>query len=180
MNLSSIDHTVFQLINQQWTNPVLDVVCPVFRNKLTWLPCYIISAIWIRRKYPDQFRSLLVMVVLVIFFSDQGSNLMKWYFHRLRPCAVGEARLLVAHCSNSFSFTSNHAANHMAFAVLLSFFFRRIWFSGFMICWALMVGYSQIYVGLHYPADVFVGALWGALVSIVVLRIAGKRMGYNV
>lgn len=91
---------------------------------------------------------------------------------RLRPCAVMDVRLLVEHCSNTYSFTSNHAANHFALAVfLLLVFSSHRWLSYVLISWAVFIGFSQIYVGLHYPADVVGGAVLGSLVGYLTFLI---------
>jgi membrane-associated phospholipid phosphatase len=110
---------------------------------------------------------MLVCVALAILVSDQSSNLIKHFIHRLRPCAVGEARLLVDHCSNTFSFTSNHAANHFALAIFLSMVYKDKgkWLSFALVFWALAISLSQVYVGLHYPADILGGAILGSLVG---------------
>jgi undecaprenyl-diphosphatase len=115
---------------------------------------------------------MVVCAVLAIIISDQSSGLIKHLVHRLRPCAVGEARLLVAHCSDTFSFTSNHAANHFAIAVFLSLVFRHIkWLPPILLIWASFIALSQVYVGLHYPADIAGGALLGSAIGYITFLI---------
>jgi len=136
------------------------------------MPFYIMGGLLALYKYRWQGLWIVVCAVLAIVASDQASNLVKHFVHRLRPCAVGEARLLVAHCSDTFSFTSNHAANHFAIAVFLSLVFSRVrWFPYVLIIWASFIALSQVYVGLHYPADIVGGALLGTLIGWVAFLI---------
>ena len=119
--------------------------------------------------YKYRWQGLLIVgfAALTILLSDQASNLVKHFVHRLRPCAVDESvRLLVAECSKTFSFTSNHAANHFALAVFLSLVFRQYrWLAVVLVIWAGFISLSQVYVGLHYPADIAGGALLGSMMA---------------
>jgi len=136
------------------------------------MPFYIMGSLLVLYKYRWLGLWMIVCAGLAILASDQSSNLIKHFVHRLRPCAVGEARLLVAHCSDTFSFTSNHAANHFAIAVFLSLVFRQIrWFPFVLVLWAAFISLSQVYVGLHYPADIAGGALLGSLAGYLAFLI---------
>ena len=99
-----------------------------------------------------------------------SSHLIKPFFHRLRPCMepymADHIRRLIP-CSSGFSFTSSHATNNMSVATLYAFIlpytFNR--FKIVFIAFALLVGYAQIYVGVHYPIDVASGFVIGALIG---------------
>ena len=167
-----LDHTLFHFINQRCANPVLDALCPIARDRNTWMPFYIMGGLLVLYKFRWQGLWMVVCAALAIVASDQSSNLIKHFVHRLRPCAVGDVRLLVKHCSDTFSFTSNHAANHFAIAVLLSLVFGHLrWFQIVLILWAAFISLSQVYVGLHYPADIVGGALLGTLVGYLAFLI---------
>jgi undecaprenyl-diphosphatase len=128
------------------------------------MPFYIIGGLMVLYRYRWAGLWMIVCAVLAIVVSDQSSGFVKHFIHRLRPCATEQVRLLVAHCSDTFSFTSNHAANHFAIAAFLSLVFRRVkWLPYVLIIWAGFVALSQVYVGLHFPADIAGGALIGVL-----------------
>ena len=76
---------------------------------------------------------------------------------------------------------SNHAANIFAFAVILSYFYEKAKFPVFSL--AFMVAFSRIYVGVHYPGDVIVGAIlgygiaWTILTLLVILKMRELKRG---
>lgn len=176
-----LDHTLFHFINQTLANPVLDLVCPILRNRFTWLPFYIIGGIYVLYKYRLQGLFILAAVGVTILCCDQAANAIKWSVHRLRPCHLEHGvRLLVDRCSDTFSFPSNHATNHFGLALFLALTFRRYrWLVVALFLWAAMVAFSQVYVGIHYPLDIAAGALLGSgLGSIVFIlyRLAAHRV----
>lgn len=169
MNIA-FDHTLFNMINQGLANPVLDVVCPILRNKYTWMPVYVIGSLYVMHKYHMQGVWMVLLAGLAILIGDQSSNFIKLFIHRLRPCHVEPGvRLLISQCSDTFSFTSNHATNHFALSVFVSMVFRQSrMLIVLMVLWAASVAFSQVYVGIHYPVDVATGALLGSVIGFVV------------
>ncbi len=181
--LIDIDKQLFHVINEGMANPVLDAICPILRNKLTWIPAYIIIAYLFFRTYGLKAITLAAMAVVTIVLCDQiSASLIKPYFHRLRPCneVLMQARALVP-CGGGYSFVSSHAANHFGLATFIAFVVppwqHKRW-AAIVFPWAILVAFSQVYVGVHYPADVFAGAVLGILIGLLTAYAGNKLMRY--
>lgn len=177
--LVETDKAFFQLINSSWNNAFFDFLLPYLRSKTFWIPLYLLIATVLLYKYKWNALYMFLLIGLTVLICDQiSSELIKKTVERLRPCndpdMQAQLRLLVP-CGGGFSFTSSHATNHFALAYL---FFRLLKpmfsirnkkspyilaFSCFL--WASSIAYSQVYVGVHYPFDVAVGACLGTLVA---------------
>jgi len=179
-----VDHALFDFINQQLANPVLDVLFPLLREKTTWIPLYVVWAFLLWRGYGwRRTLYLLVCVAIVLTVADQlAASVFKPWIGRLRPCAepsvAEQARILVG-CGGKFGFPSNHATNHFAVATVLSLTWIRRWPGRAAIfLWAASISIAQVYVGKHYPGDVVAGALFGSTVAflgvVVYRRLAGR------
>ncbi len=162
--LYAADISLFMLINQTLTWGPLDVVMPVLTD-LNHLLAFrivvlalVVYALW---KGGARGRRLVLVLLLAIIVSDQvNSFVLKEWFGRMRPChELFDVRLLVD-CGGGKSFPSSHAINAGTAAIVISFFYPRTFL--WMAALALMIGYSRIYVGVHYPSDVLAGLLLGA------------------
>ncbi|MDB5196615.1 MAG: hypothetical protein JWP88_986, partial [Flaviaesturariibacter sp.] len=115
-----------------------------------------------------------VAFVCTVAIADMvSSRIFKEGFERLRPCQdpyfFQNVRLLLKHCSGSYSFTSSHAANHFGIATFLSLTFydtfKRYIYLAYV--WAFFISYAQVYVGVHYPLDVLGGAAIGTMAGLL-------------
>lgn len=161
-----IDFQFFQFINTACANPVADVICPILRNKATWIPLYLLLAIYIYKHFSTKLLWFILFGALTVLLSDQtASHIVKPLVHRLRPCNnpdfQNQVRLLVEHCGSGFSFVSAHAANHFALATFFALSFPKYKWNYLFYIWAAAISLSQVYVGVHFPADVAGGALLG-------------------
>ncbi len=177
--LNQLDTSLFLFLNglhAAWLDPVMVFIS----GKFTWLPFYLVLIGLIIRQYRWQSVMVLLFVALLITLSDQLSvRAFKFVFERPRPCHEPGLQplihLVTGNCGGAYGFVSSHAANSFAMAgfvwFLLRSSFRHI--GWVLFPWAILVGYSRIYLGVHYPGDVFVGALLGLLVAWVVVKIYG-------
>jgi len=177
MDLYGIDRTLFLLLNNGAANGLFDIVMPFVTEAdhwkiplaLAWLALLIFGG---RRG-----RTAALLAVIVLTVSDQiSSSLLKPLIGRTRPCfALEETRLLIRQ-SRSFSFPSSHAANNAALAWLFSITYpKKKWI---FIGIALLVGYSRIYVGVHYPSDVAGGYAVGIISAggVLLLERAARAL----
>ncbi len=135
-------------------------------GKTTWWPFYLLLIGFLGWKRKWQLLPIILFIGLVITLADQTSvHLFKNVFQRLRPChepsLEGLVHLVNNKCGGQFGFISSHAANSFGVAVLVSLWIRKQWFTAIMIVWAVLIAYSRVYLGVHYPLDVFIGGLWG-------------------
>ncbi len=168
--MSGLDLRLFRLINEDLRNAFFDILMPVVTNPDPFLVPFVIAgvglAVWGGRKG----RSLVVTALLLLFVSNAVSELLKLWIQRPRPCQVLEAvRVLVGCSGSSFSFPSSHAVNVTAQAFLFASSYRPLALPLFLV--AATVGYSRVYVGVHYPGDVFAGAVVGLVCAAFFKRV---------
>ncbi len=150
----------------------------IITNKFSAIPLYIVLLYFTFKQYGLKKTFIAVLfVVLLITVSDQTSNLFKFGFKRLRPCYDENIshliRLVKEHCGGLYSYFSAHAANAMAVAIFFSLILKnkvKI-VVPVLIIWALLVAYSRIYIGVHYPFDVVTGMFFGVLYAAFVYKL---------
>ena len=146
----------------------LDPIVLQLTQTITWVPLYLLLLYLIYRKDPKNMAWVIGGVMLTILLADQvSSGFMKPYFERLRPCHDPQwVGLLHSYgrCGGLYGFVSSHAANTFGMATFLTLILRKkqkgiYW----LFFYAVVVSYTRIYLGVHYPLDVFFGALVGVL-----------------
>jgi undecaprenyl-diphosphatase len=138
-------------------------------KQISWIPVFLIIG-YLVFKHLGWRHAVLVLITIaaLLTVTDQTTNLVKGYFHRIRPGNNPELAhiMRIVQSRNSFSFFSGHAANSMAVAVFLFLVMKRyLKYMGFIFLWPLIFAYSRIYLGLHYPLDIFCGYCWGILMG---------------
>ena len=167
--LNGIDVSLFYFINKTLANPVFDVAMPFITEVKHWYIFYAFMILWLLIKGGSRGRTLAVLLIIFVFAADQSSNFIKEYIGRLRPCkTLPDVNLLVG-CAGSFSLPSNHAVNNFGAAYLFANFLPRFKVLAYVI--ACMMGLSRVFVGVHYPFDIIVGALYGTLIAFLLIYI---------
>lgn len=173
--IRELDEQLFLFLNGLH-NEFFDVVMYWVTYKYTWYPVYLLLIVLVVWKYRWQGALMMLGVVIAVGLSDQlTSGFMKPYFGRLRPCHDPDLQGMVhvvAGCGGRFGFASSHASTTFGLAMSLWLMLRG-WTSKFAYAfvWAALVSYSRIYVGVHYPADILIGALGGVMTGLVVYMI---------
>ena len=188
--LERADQQLFLFLNSMHS-PFWDQVMHAISGKIIWIPLYLSILIFLGIKYKRKFLVILLFVILAATLSDQVSVIIKNIVHRLRPCQdpylAGLVHLVNGECGGLYSFVSSHATNSFDVALLSLLFIKKRWFTISIVIWALVVGYSRIYLGVHYPGDVLCGSLLGAMIgwsvyklyTVTDTRILQKRIFFN-
>ena len=126
------------------------------------------------RYEPRRWWIVLIGIALCFLLADQGCvQLLKNTVGRLRPChALEDVRMFRTSCGGQYGFVSSHAANVFAVAMFLTLRYwkraKRQWPLLLIALWAVATCYSRPYLGKHYPGDVICGAVFGAIIALIV------------
>lgn len=163
------DEAAFLWLNS-FHSSALDPIVLQLTQTISWIPLYVLLLYQIYRIDPKNTAWILGGVMLTILLSDQvTSGLMKPYFERLRPChdPRWDGMLhLYGRCGGLYGFVSSHAANTFGLATFLTLKLgKKQKAIAWLFLYALLVSYTRIYLGVHYPLDVFFGAVVGVLAA---------------
>ena len=166
--LKSLDTDLMIFLNNLGSEQ-FDFLWLAITNKYTWIPFYFyLMYLYFNsvKLKPKSIFLYFVVIGLMILFTDQSSNLSKQYFQILRPChneeIYGLIRVVKEGCGGLYGFFSAHSSN--SFAIAGFFYFSLSNYSKlrkFLFLWAVVIAYSRIYCGVHFPSDVVVGGTYG-------------------
>lgn len=175
--LISLDRQIFLLINSHYSS-FFDFVMYWLSEKLIWAPLYVVLLVVMYFTYRKAFWYILLLIILLVTLTDQVSVVFfKDVFQRLRPChepeLEGMVRILKDQCGGSYGFISSHACNTFGVAVFAGSLlkFKYNWVFPVLLCWATAISYSRVYLGVHYPGDVLVGAVVGAFIGWIIVKL---------
>ena len=167
--LDQWDQQLFLLINglhHPWIDPIMLAITSRYHP----IPIYILAIGFMLWKYKWKGLWLLITVISTILIANHiTAEMMKPFFERFRPCRnlnIKEQIHLLIKCKGTYGMASSHASSSVAMITTLWLLFKnRVNWIRYLYIWVLLVIYSRIYVGVHYPGDVIIGSLVGLAVS---------------
>ncbi len=171
--LKQIDQSLLLFLNS-FHNGFWDKAITLFTSVEIWIPFYLLIIYVIIKNYRKNSVYILILIALSIVVSDQFAGLIKHSVERLRPTHDPILQNLVHNVCNRggmFGFFSAHAANTFTIAIIATKLFKNQLFSILIFTWAVVVSYTRIYLGLHYPGDVLTGWIWGILAGLAFYQL---------
>ena len=187
-----MDQTLFHLINERWTNPALDLFMAAISNSQIWKPVFVVIVLIMVVFGGFKARACIICILLSLLVAEQFTGLLKTAFDRRRPKQVQVVRMVELQKTRPMfltlfkepeirysdqsdrnnsgpSFPSGHMTNNTVIAVCLTLFYRRrgalYWIP------TAAIGYSRIYLGAHWPSDIFATFFLAAGETLLILAV---------
>ncbi len=182
--LIEFDKEILRFLNGlhvSWLDPVMLALT----ETVAWIPLYSFMLYVVIKEYKREAWIILLGLALTILLADQiTASLMKPYFARLRPSQEPSLEewihIVNGYKGGKFGFASSHAANTFGAATFFFLWLRKIknWVP-WLFAWAAFMTYTRIYLGVHYPGDILVGAVVGVFCGWVSFMVTERLKNWN-
>jgi undecaprenyl-diphosphatase len=151
-----------------------DTIMLMITRKEFWLPLYILVLYFIFRTSGRRSYLIVLFLLISVLVSDQITGFLKDAVERLRPVYQPDIMDMVHNVLRKgglYGFPSSHASNSFALFTFTSLFFRNRIYSAILLTWALLISYSRVYTGVHYPLDILAGVSIGILTGYLFFKL---------
>ncbi|MBI3880280.1 MAG: glycosyltransferase family 39 protein, partial [Verrucomicrobia bacterium] len=158
----SLDESLFRFVNTSLANPACDWLMPRLASNALFIPALLLACALLVWRGGARARVFVVLLLVTLAVGDGVvCNSLKHLVGRLRPfAALANTRTLIGFGGAETGFPSAHAANWFAAVMLCALYYRR-WVK-IVAPFAVIIAFSRVYNGVHFPSDVLGGALLGA------------------
>lgn len=171
--LLNLDTEIFLMLHSHHTQ-WLDGFMIAFTGRFLWIPLYAAIAFLIFKTFGARLGGMYILAIAAaIVLTDQTcATVIRPLVERLRPSnpdnPLSEMVSVVnGYRGGRYGFPSCHAANSFALVTFVSLLLRRQRLAIFLFGWAIINSYSRLYLGVHYPGDLLIGALIGTFYATV-------------
>ncbi|MCD6018834.1 MAG: bcrC [Bacteroidetes bacterium] len=183
--LELLDRHLFLAINACHC-PIMDIVMWYVSETWVFTPLFAYWLIMVYKRYGSRKLFILLgFLGLMIILTDQTANRTKHAIKRYRPThnleIQSQVHIVNAYKGGQYGFFSGHSTNSFGIAMLLFLLFSKesFWFRSGFFAWAGLTAYSRMYLGVHYPSDIFVGLIvglfWGWMIYLLIQFTFKKR-----
>lgn len=167
----NVNYWLFQQINQLATHhDWIDDIMEFCAQDIVFVMIAILGILWLTGRKDNQkavfFASLATCVALAV-----GAMIISPAVHHPRPFATHQVHQLVAHAADN-SFPSDHST--LAFSIALSVLLVKRRMGIMLLGLAVITGFSRVYVGVHYPADIAGAAVLSLIVSVAIYLLRDR------
>lgn len=153
-----------------------DTLVQVLTSGFTWIPLYLALFYLVIKNNETMAQIGLAIgcaVLCVVLSGGIDDMIVKPLVARLRPTVDPHVKFTIDIVNGiteakQFSFFSAHAANTFTIAAFFALLVRSRLLNAALFTWALLNGWTRLYLGVHYPSDVLIGILWGCVVAVLV------------
>lgn len=184
--MTAINTSLFNFINHGLKNPVFDAIMPAITElgSFVFVTIFLIIVFLIAKfKNKEEIKNIILICIISVLFVGLITVIIKYIVNEPRPfMELSNVHLLVVE-DDLRSFPSGHTATVFSLITCLILnikgyvkHYKAV--SCLLILYGIIIGFSRIYVGVHYPIDVIFGAAIGICGSIFILNFEDKILGY--
>lgn len=183
--LLEIDYALFWFFNVFVSNPFFDLIVPHITSERNLMFVYYVASathIAMSKNKLDGLKRVIIASLVLGAADASGHRIIKPFFDRYRPSHsmffVNDVHIMFPEINfllgrrSSLSFMSNHAITNAALATVWTLWFPK---AGYVLVpLAVFIAYTRVYVGVHYPFDLFFGLIYGFFVGWLGYRLTRR------